>query len=647
MQKFEFFNGASFAKPQIEALKEKAGIDLMNGVEIPDMKQKDAWKKISVKSKNEMIMQTIGSDAMSDNQLMFREKFLLNTRDITATNVCYGKIDIKRGGDLDFRAIDPRDAIYEEMENDFFILRSPVKGERRRMTIAEIIREYELTDVQQKKLNDMQGSAQSLISGNYGRRNPYSILNGQLLIDVIHIEWKSLKAWHTIEKPARAGFEETIPDDINIYNASRIVFPTEKEFNIEPESYNDPDKRAGIEKDIAKGKTSRVTTEWYDNKWEAVRIGHDMDVMCRPLQYQLRHNDNPSELYMDGGHYVGLIYDSIDGYKVSLADVCENISSIYNVAMYQVSKELQKYKGTFVAYNQAGQPKNVSISELLYDAVNDGVMYWNSSGIGNLSSTNLQIQNIIEKHDLGFSASFPSLIQLLADLKASLDQLTGINESREGYTKASSTATAGRDNIAASRSITEPMFYFIERYIDMVLMKYIELTKMSWVVNKLPKGEMILGSDKYGYLRVTEDIMKINPGVSIGNGAKEQKIQDLIFKYAEMSLNAKEVRYIDIVKAAAADSTAEAIAIIEAGWNKVEEIAQQQQAMANEQESKMSAQKADEQRKFYIEDREDKQAHQIQLAQIKGGMKIQENAYKAEDQANLKDVEQSLEPPMP
>jgi hypothetical protein len=336
--------------------------------------------------------------------------------------------------------------------------------------------------------------------------------------------------------------------------------------------------------------------------------------------------DNPSETL--GSYYTSCVFDEIDGVKVSLQELCENLSMQYDIVMYQINKELAKAKGTVLVIDQAGIPAKKKVKDIMYEAINDGVVQGNSSAQSNTGQKNIEdLTKMFKQVDLGVSASFPYLIQMKQDIERTLDKITGINENRQGMTKATMTSGNAQDAIAASRAITEPMFYAMDMYVEKLLTKMAEVSKMVWAYNKCDKGEFVLGSDRMGFLRVTKEILGSSYGVYLTDSRREMKLREKMGGMAEFSLNAKELRYLDIMEAESKETYQEALAVIKKGWATVQSVREEQAQADREQEIAMAEQK----RKEYIEDREDKQAHAIQIAHIMKGLDIQQDALNAKN----------------
>ena len=167
LENYETLLGAAHAAPIIVGMRSN-GVDPLNGMPIPDVADQSIFQKMNVKEKNEKLMQTLIDNAIREKKLKL--KFAKNFQDILIVSECFGKIDIDEKGNEDYLRIDPRDAIYEEIEGDYFLERSPILGARVRMPIHEILLRYRLTLSQRDRLEAIRKSGVSQSSGGTHER---------------------------------------------------------------------------------------------------------------------------------------------------------------------------------------------------------------------------------------------------------------------------------------------------------------------------------------------------------------------------------------------------------------------------------------------------------------------------------------------
>lgn len=628
MELVEFNTGAMIARKELMEIKDKAGVDVMEGMPIPVDENDPLWDKLSVKDKEEIIMQIITEEQMT--ALDLKQKFADNLLDCAITSVMFGKIERNDKGETTYINIDPRDAIYEEIKGDPHLEKSPIKGARQWLPIHEILRRYRLNPKQVALLETIGKNPTDYYSDSI-KQSPNG---GGLIAEVIHIEWiSSLPIYYQkIKKTATQLLLD--PSEEYIY----ISLDTEK-YEKNKEHW---DAKEGIE----------IVVKYAQDLWEATRIGglKEMDVNCRRALFQIRKVDNPA--YVIDSSYVGFLFNTVDGKRISMYQQMENWSNIFDITMYQILKDINKFKGKILGYNVATLGKNQTVKGIQYDMVNDGFTTYDTSMSGNAHGRDVSLNNILQSFDIGLSDSFGALVQFKNDILQMMDKMTGINENREGQIAASATATNTNSAIQGSRTITEPFFFGVYSFIDRTLMKIIESTKITWAFYKIEEGEQILGIDKHKFLRVTQELGYKDYGVHLQDAGKYAEVQQFMREQMMASLNAKEIRPEDALAFAWSETAIEQRQILKEGWSKIKELEAQANQANNENASAMNDKNLQMQLQIATEAREDAQANEkdniilqgdtdIRVQAAAAGNKVIENQHKL-DLENINNQSQTL-----
>jgi hypothetical protein len=566
MEHEEFMIGAMLAKKELTELKEKVGVDVMNGVPIPDNEDDPLWEKLNAKDKQEDIMQLIIDEQIPNLSLVrkFGDMFL----DALITGRCFAKIEIDEKGDVDIVQIDPRNAIYEEIDKDLFIEKSPIKGARTTLPIYEILRRYSLTKVQRDLLTTIQNNPSAYINRSRGALRNSTTGQG-LVADVIHIEWKA-------SKPRYFKISPKLPSQLEFDSES-----TEITTEIPAHIYE------------ARRGEFKIETKWEEDLWEATRIGGipELDVNMRRKPFQFRRNDAPA--YILDSSYIGCLFNTVNGTRVPLQQYIENLDQQFDIVMYQILKDLNRAKGKVLAYDMAAAPKGMTSKQIVYNAINDGFLVINTAGASNFSGRNLDLKQLIQQEDIGLSDSFPYLLQMKQDILNNLDRLTGINEFREGASPASSTVTNAQQAVQNSRTITEPIFFLMQEFQQKALQRIVEATKVSYAYYKTQMGEQILGTEKYGFMKgfmkVTPELGDRDYGVHIEDGGKYTELRQIMSGLMEYGLNSKEISMYDALKFYMAPTFVEAERAFENALERTQQIAQQQQQAEQDNQQQMQA----------------------------------------------------------
>lgn len=618
MQTYTLNLGAVNAKPTLEMLRGH-GVDPMEGMDIPDKNDPNLQDKITPKDRNEIIMQRI-VDAVVE-ELHVVEKIGSNFLDAEITSRVMSRINVdKIHGSISLEPIDPRDGIYFEFDRDPFMKKSFLMGSRTKVPINEILTKFKLTRDQRNKLESIRSNQNKYLSQDRPHSNrygKYSMNNGHFCVDVMHIEWLGVKPKYTKKSPktkSQMDFSDNQEGFVDITLGSANY-----ETNADTTYKNDI-----------------IVTEWEETVYELTRIGDDMDILFGEKEFQMRDRDTGKPSLS----YTSMIVKPVNGESISLQQIIENFSNIHNITMYQALKEIAKIKGKVITYNRAGLPKGTTIKQVLYRVFNDSFLDYNSAGQGNMGSQNLGINDIIKEIDLGLSTSFGQLLAFKNDNLAAMDRITGINEYREGNTPASATLGNAEAARMSSSTITEPLFFYMNEYTEIVMTKLAETAKIVWGLYKPEKLRTLLGDDDYEYIKDNPEIANNSYGVYMTNGRKEQFLREKINAYADAYANKGEIPFMDLVDYTMADSLAEARRVIQQGWNRVEKMKQQaadKQLVAQQQ---ISAEQQATQIKIAAENREDAQKNEKDNIILQGKVDMALETVKAKNKF-VQDVHQN------
>jgi len=620
MRQMDFMMGAMLAKPALEDLRDKAGVDVMEGAQIPSSEEDPIWQQYSPKDKCEDIMQIIVDEKIKKLNLIqkFGDQFL----DVCITSSCYGKIEIDEKGNVDYIKIDPRDAIYQEIENDYFLEKSPLKGCRQKMPVYQLLNRYEFTEAEKNMLQDMQNTW----FDNWSTRQWMGTMNGQqLLVDVIHIEWKAMK-------PRYYKIAPKTPNQLEWSSETEKVT-----IEISPKQYEL--NRKAFEKDVENGKYV-IETKWEEDLWEGTMIGGVIFKNMRRKPFQMRRHDYPA--YILDSSYIGINVGTVDGLRISVQKVIENFDNLFDITMYQIMKELAKFKGKVIMYDRAALPKKRTLKEIAYDMANDSFIDVDSSASGNFANRNLSGMELFKEFDLGLSQSVQQLLALKDQILMTMDRLTGINETREGSIQASATVTNSQQAIENSRTQTAPIYYAMELFTEQVLIRIAEASKISYAFYKQDEGEQILGSEKFKYMQVGVDIGFRDYGVYLQSGGRYNEIKAKMRSMMEFSINAQQITPLEVLKFEMSETFVEAKQIFEDAYVRVQENAirqqqadaQNQQAMQQQmlqQQQAMHEQQLQETRALMLEKIGAETEGQIAIDDNKSGNKMINDQHNAEN----------------
>lgn len=595
-----YLHGLSIAKKSGELDRLRTmGFDVGGGVDVPvDFDPFSAENNF--KNKAEILANKAVSWQINQNKLKL--KLGKNYKDFGIAAECFGKVFINQYGDLDYRPIIPENALFEEIEGDDFLERSPYLGERIPMTESELLQSFDWTPTEREELKSAFRNGTNDHIGIY--QLPY---NNQFVIDVFCIEWNFFAASHKKTSMGKGGqkIESFVSDGY----------------------YRDNKKK--IERESKNGKYE-FETRYKEELWEGYKIGNLWFKKIEKKKNVIASVDDP---YPAIKSYTGCLFNTEAGQRVSFYSAMEEAKHQYNMVRWQINRELSKAKGTVLVYDRAFLPRSedgkpMSLNTIITRMINDGIVDVNSAGDGNLSGRQFNPKDMVQQIDLSVSSNLGVLVQIAQNLEQLLDRISSVNDNRQGLAPASETVTNNQSNIALSRTMTEPMNYFFDRFIENVVMRICEYTKVAWYINP-DRAVKVIGSGGYAFLEEIMDMRWYDYSAMVIDSRKEKDLRDRISMYMQSSLNKGEMTPQTAIKADLQETVTEMIAVVDNGWKEMKKVMQENEIEKIREQGKNQQQAAATMK----ENREDEQAHDLEMLRYKLQGSVAENTQKAKDKS--------------
>lgn len=577
VKKYKELLGLSHAKPYIEEAR-KMGYDIFPGMEIPDKDDKKIFHENNFKILNEIVMQHIINDKVATEELL--AKFYSIFTDAIICSEMHGVVYRNEEGIDTLRRVNPYNALFIKQDNDPFLRRSPYRGEVHYMHYHEILNEFKLTDEQKKQLANIR------IHGGHGAVREEDG-NTDFLIPVVRLEWIANAPVRTKISNHKVPYKNVLSYDY--YNKNK-------------------DK---IEREVKKGKY-KLDTKFKMTLWKGCRIS---DIIYTGIEekesviQQLDQNGKARPRY----DYFSLLFGDVNGTAVSMQELMTNLEDSYDEVRYIIRKEISKVKGKNIVFDRAFTGDKL-YKDIVRDITEEGLIEINSA-----SDSNYGLENIVgrikpvETIDLGPSSALPALINVAIDIERTMDRITGLNDDRQGITKATTTATTNNNNLAASQSMTYDLFFFSNMLVNEALTKLAEKTKLNWAFFG-EDGRMIpYGNETIKYIKATKNLTSDDYSVVINDGRKEFEIRQKSESLLNAQVNAGLLGTETAIEFWSTKSLGEALNVLERAAERQKEWERENRDAALEME------KAKEENRYRmaLEDREDKQEHDINLEEKK------------------------------
>ena len=582
LNKYKSLLGISYAKPYIEKARE-LGYDVYNGVKIPNKDDKTVFNENNFKIMNEVVMQYIINDKVSTEDILAKTYDMFV--DMIVVSEAHGKVYRSPEGIDTLKRVNPLNWLGIEQDNDPCCERSPYKGEIHYMHYHEILNEFDLTKKEKEELGNVRiNGAQGCIRSTEG--------GVDFLIPVVRLEWKAYA-------PVRTKVSN---DEVPYRN------------NLSYDYYNkNKDK---IERDVKKGKY-KLETKYKQTMWEGVRIlNNTIYKNIREKEFVIQQRDQNGK-YRARYDYFDIFFGTVNGTRISIQELIAPLEDSYDEIKYIIRKETSKIKGRNIVWDKAFT-EGKQFKDIIRDITEEGLVEINSAAEGHYGAENV-IGKIkpIDTIDLGPSSALPSLFNLAIDIERSMDRITGLNDDRQGVTKATTTATTNINNLEASQSMTYDIFYFVNLFINKGLTTLAEKTKINWAFLGEDGRLVPYGDDVVKYMKATKDLTNDDYLVFISDGRKEFEIKAKAERWFDTQLNNQMISTMDAIDFWRTESLGEGLNVLKRAEEK---------RIAYERENRdvqisMEQEKLRNARQMALENREDEQKHEIDLEIIKGEIK--------------------------
>ena len=590
--------GAMHAKKQLQEIGQELNFEILNGAEIPEMDDPQAEEKIMPRLDTERFLQIILDDKIENEKLV--QKAFHAFTDLVIVSECHMVIN-RNLNDVDTVSFIPaKNAIFMETPNDPFCEKSPFHGHKEYMYLHQIMHKWpNLTEAQIEDIKSSNTLAEREITRNIG---------GETAYPVYYVEFYSPRPYYTKISPVK---NSDVP----------------YELNIKPEWYQDEKNKKKVQKDVENNKYGFVT-HYGEQMFKGYRIGATVHLESSRKENVIQTKRNGR--FRAESDYIHLLFGTVNNMRISIQELIYNLDEIYDVIMWQIVREVRKLKGSVLVYDEALTPKTSDFATVMFDMTEEGVVKVNSIEEGNYYARDvLNAAELVKKLDLSPGSALNDLVGMKIAIEKTIDRITGVNEEREGLSRSSQTATGTLENIAASRNITKDLYYFLNEFMEKVLLKLIEKIKINKDYLNRFSTRFKYGDELVKFMEVINMLSLTEIGLKLTDGKQVEDIKNKIRHLFNQEINSGSLRTKDIIEFELSKTISQGLKVLENAWQLTQSVAQRDM----EQKQKLQQDNQKFQLDLAREDREDRQEHEKELLT----MKIQGDAYKTGIDAEMQD----------
>lgn len=568
-------------QPTAEALEESIGLPFQSSEQLPETEDDlEDFIATDYKENIEFIMEA-ALKWLSKKFDWDYTRFSL-FRDILIMGRCFAKVEIINGLPT-IRRIDPRFMIFDSNATDDFLTDATYWGEVRYMGMAEAAEHYGLTKKEIEELqssnknydqSSLVASSNTNIIGNDSNIHYFKQEGGELRVLVVTAYWADTKAYNHKVSTDKYGNEHIKRVKEN-ENGDNVVKDRVKIW------------RRGT---LLGGK---ILKEWGE------------------AENQPRDIENKGETYPP---YIGCIPYYMNGVGVSITQMLKPLQDLKDIVWYNVQKAIAQSgaKGVFLDVSQL--PEGLELDQAIKYLKNIGVGLIDSKKDGLPSN-----YNQFQQYDLTISDSVVRYIDIMRQIDAEMDAMSGINEARQGMVQGSSQAVGVTQSaLFQSNLSTASLFKLFRSFASKCFNQQAKLVKIAWAGKE--KFAPIVGDTGIDFL--TEDIeVDLNDyGVFIEEVPPLIDDINTFREFIMAALQSGQLDFVEAMKLMMEKDVKVAVRRFERVMKKKAEEQMMQEQMMQQQQAEQQAQLQQMQQQADAES----QMRDMQLEQLKGANNLKQ-----------------------
>lgn len=584
MEKVALKLANSYNQPFLQEVDQNVGANPIGNIpQEPFEQTMQENDPIKIKSENEIVMGRLLQKKQKElnRKLYYYQIF----RQGMFTSAMFSKIVGTRNGGYTLEIIPTERVFFFEELNDIFLEKTPVIGYWSNMFENEIYSYFNI-DANSEEAKQIAALFNSTDSTN----GFYMFDDGSWADQIFMKNSSSANKTVTVVQVEFKALEK------------RIVYLENGQIRIA--SYN----RKNIKKAKENGQFKVVYNEVL---WEGACIAGKVFV-------NIQKKENYVKQLTSTGHYkvefdiIGTLINNFGGKRTSFAKVALNLGEMYDKYRWLIYREAKKTRGAAIYLKKEYFGKKTQ-SQILYDLEESGVVVLDPNDRAE-DETFERPQDMIGSFNIqGVAQNLQQLVNIALDIERIIDLTTGMNEARQGMEKATTTATTSQNNLKASRSATFYLFAHAELHMEHAFSRLLQKTKQAIIANSI-EGKSFLNTEDINLLKETVDFTEDDFTTYVTDGRRTAEIlQALDTNVIPVDINAGKITSADYLAYKQAESLAEAQKVLANAQEQYSKQMQEQEKQKQESQEKMNQEKLEAAK----EDREDRQAHEIQIEKIR------------------------------
>lgn len=442
-------------KGDLELLQEVSGLPVSPVEQLPETEEElEDYITYQYKEDAERVMEAALKYLVKKYEWMRKRVEVF--RDLVITGRCFVKTEIVNGM-VQYKRVDPRYMIFDTSARDDLLRDSAYFGHLEYVPLAEAKQRWQLTD---KELEEMG-------AGTDSQTNSF--------LSIFNADASTINADTSLELVAGDKDNQKVLVFYAQFQDAKLM-----KRKVSKDKYGNTHYKQV--KDTAKGKDIKKVKV---KTWrECTLIGGNVVRDWGLKKNMIRSID---DLYDTHSDYVSLVHNYVNGRTVSKVQLIEGLQKFKNMALYNMQLAMNRAgtKGFF--YDLSQMPDKWEVEDVLYYLKTAGISFYNSMKDG------YQRPNPgVNQFDMTISQSINQYMAVAQMIDGQMDEITGINEARQGQVAAASQAVGvTQAAITSSQFVTEPLYAAFEAFSEDMFNRLAGLCKIVFKEDKEIFGPII------------------------------------------------------------------------------------------------------------------------------------------------------------
>jgi hypothetical protein len=430
-------------QPTAGELEEEIGIPLMKEKKFEDEQELEDFYNYNYKEKSEIIMKSIIDFCLKRGRWGYER--ISSFRDVAITARAFVKVELINGIPK-ARRIDPKLIVWDKEASDDFLSDATFWGEIRYMNLADAASKY---DISKEQLIKIYNQYSKNVTDSRNRSSSYRAFNDS-----------SIELFKQEDNSIRVMVLEACWIDYKkfVNKISVDKYGTEHVKTLSDETKESKD----------------IVSKNYKIWRKGVLLGGEILVDWGELKNQPRSIDDFSET---GAPYFACIPNYINKQAISIVEQLKGLQDLKNITMYNIQLAMSRAGAKGFVYDVAQLPEGWDIESVM--------KYLNIAGLAFIDSAKDEMPasfNQFQQFDMTLSNSVSQYIEISSMIDRYMDEVSGINEARQGIIQSSSQAVGVTKMASVQSSLTtESMFTVFKQFSENIYNYIAGLAKIAWV----------------------------------------------------------------------------------------------------------------------------------------------------------------------